>query len=170
MGAHLTAHRIPLLRFQSRRYAHRAHELECGRQRPLITDRRRGEAGIGEHLARLCFKVSGKTLPDLWSLPISDLLPFVSHLKDEISSLPADATLDLVVTEIESRLGYLDQVGLGYLTLDRATRTLSGGEVERVNLTTCLGAALTGTLFVLDEPTVGLHPRDIDRLDRKSVV
>jgi excinuclease ABC subunit A len=112
----------------------------------------------------LCFKVSGKTLPDLWSLPISELLPFISYLKYEISSRPADATLDLVVTEIESRLGYLDQVGLGYLTLDRTTRTLSGGEVERVNLTTCLGAALTGTLFVLDEPTVGLHPRDIDRL------
>jgi excinuclease ABC subunit A len=112
----------------------------------------------------LCFKVSGKTLPDLWALPISELLPFISRLKSEISSRPADATLDLVVTEIESRLGYLDQVGLGYLTLDRTTRTLSGGEVERVNLTTCLGAALTGTLFVLDEPTVGLHPRDIDRL------
>ncbi|MEO7100776.1 MAG: excinuclease ABC subunit UvrA [Luteolibacter sp.] len=112
----------------------------------------------------LCFKVNTKTLPDLWALPVSELLPFVSSLKSEIASRPADATLDLVVTEIESRLGYLDQVGLGYLTLDRATRTLSGGEVERVNLTTCLGAALTGTLFVLDEPTVGLHPRDIDRL------
>ncbi|MEO8617033.1 MAG: excinuclease ABC subunit UvrA, partial [Luteolibacter sp.] len=112
----------------------------------------------------LCFKVSGRTLPDLWALSITDLLPLIYHLKDEIAKRPVDATLDLVVTEIESRLGYLDQVGLGYLTLDRATRTLSGGEVERVNLTTCLGAALTGTLFVLDEPTVGLHPRDIDRL------
>ena len=112
----------------------------------------------------LCFKVSGKTLPDLWALPISEFLPFISSLKIEQSSRPTDATLDLVVTEIESRLSYLDQVGLGYLTLDRTTRTLSGGEVERVNLTTCLGAALTGTLFVLDEPTVGLHPRDIDRL------
>ncbi len=112
----------------------------------------------------LCFKVNARTLPDLWSLPIVELLPFVSELKSEIASRPADATLDLVVNEIESRLSYLDPVGLGYLTLDRATRTLSGGEVERVNLTTCLGAALTGTLFVLDEPTVGLHPRDIDRL------
>ncbi len=112
----------------------------------------------------LCFKVSGRSLPDLWALSITDLLPLISLLKGEIANRPVDATLDLVVTEIESRLGYLDQVGLGYLTLDRATRTLSGGEVERVNLTTCLGAALTGTLFVLDEPTVGLHPRDIDRL------
>ena len=112
----------------------------------------------------LCFKVSGKTLPELWSLSIGDLLPWFSNLRSEISNRPPDPTLDLVLTEISSRLSYLDQVGLGYLTLDRTTRTLSGGEVERVNLTTCLGAALTGTLFVLDEPTVGLHPRDIDRL------
>jgi excinuclease ABC subunit A len=110
----------------------------------------------------LCFKVNGKTLPELWALSISDLLPWFSSLITDHRSL--GASLDLVLTEINSRLNYLDQVGLGYLTLDRATRTLSGGEVERVNLTTCLGAALTGTLFVLDEPTVGLHPRDIDRL------
>ncbi len=110
----------------------------------------------------LCFKVKGKNLPEVWSLPISDLLPWFSSLINDYRSL--GASLDLVLTEINSRLKYLDQVGLGYLTLDRATRTLSGGEVERVNLTTCLGAALTGTLFVLDEPTVGLHPRDIDRL------
>ncbi len=113
----------------------------------------------------LCFKVDGKTLPELWALSISDLLAWFADLKSQISNLKSqDPTLDLVVTEIFSRLTYLDQVGLGYLTLDRTTRTLSGGEVERVNLTTCLGAALTGTLFVLDEPTVGLHPRDIDRL------
>jgi excinuclease ABC subunit A len=110
----------------------------------------------------LCFKVGGKTLPELWSLSISDLLPWFSNLIHDHDS--PDPTLHLVLTEISSRLSYLDQVGLGYLTLDRTTRTLSGGEVERVNLTTCLGAALTGTLFVLDEPTVGLHPRDIDRL------
>ena len=114
----------------------------------------------------LCFKVSGKTLPEIWSLPIGDLLPWFSSLITDHSALgtPKDPTLQLVLTEISSRLSYLDQVGLSYLTLDRTTRTLSGGEVERVNLTTCLGASLTGTLFVLDEPTVGLHPRDIDRL------
>jgi excinuclease ABC subunit A len=112
----------------------------------------------------LCFRVNHKTLPELWALPIGDLLPWFADLKSQIANRPSDPTLDLVVTEIFSRLTYLDQVGLGYLTLDRTTRTLSGGEVERVNLTTCLGAALTGTLFVLDEPTVGLHPRDIDRL------
>ena len=116
----------------------------------------------------LCFKIQGKSLPDLWALPISDLLPFFEDQQSSIlnpqSSISSDSTLKLVLTEIVSRLQYLDQVGLSYLTLDRQTRTLSGGEVERVNLTTCLGASLTGTLFVLDEPTVGLHPRDIERL------
>ena len=66
--------------------------------------------------------------------------------------------------EIVTRLRYLCEVGVGYLTLDRSTRTLSGGEVQRVNLTTCLGASLVNTLFVMDEPSVGLHPRDVGRL------
>lgn len=114
----------------------------------------------------LCFKIEGKNLSELCQLPISELLPWSSTLITDHSALgtSSDPTLTTVLTEIRSRLFYLDQVGLGYLTLDRQTRTLSGGEVERVNLTTCLGASLTGTLFVLDEPTVGLHPRDIDRL------
>ncbi len=110
----------------------------------------------------LCFKVNAKTLPELWALPVSDLqLWFSSLITDHRSP---DPSLQLILTEITTRLRYLDEVGLGYLTLDRQTRTLSGGEIERVNLTTCLGASLTGTLFVLDEPTVGLHPRDIHRL------
>lgn len=114
----------------------------------------------------LCFQIDGKTLPDLWRLPVSELLPFFDMLiaRHEKRAAKKDPTLHLVLNEVRSRLGYLDQVGLGYLTLDRATRTLSGGEIERVNLTTCLGASLTGTLFVLDEPTVGLHARDIQRL------
>jgi excinuclease ABC subunit A len=123
----------------------------------------------------LCFKVEGKSLPELWAMPVSELLPFFENQKstptlsgqaivNHQSSIVPDSTLKLVLTEIHSRLRYLNEVGLSYLTLDRQTRTLSGGEVERVNLTTCLGASLTGTLFVLDEPTVGLHPRDIDRL------
>jgi excinuclease ABC subunit A len=107
----------------------------------------------------LCFKIKGLSLPNLWAMPISELLPW-------FAAFPAapDPTLHVVLTELTSRLTYLTEVGLGYLTLDRPTRTLSGGEVERVNLTTCLGASLTGTLFVLDEPTVGLHQRDIHRL------
>jgi len=114
----------------------------------------------------LCFKINGKTLPDLWAMTVSDLSLWFSSLITAHRSLgtTSDPSLELVLTEITSRLHYLGEVGLGYLTLDRPTRTLSGGEIERVNLTTCLGAALTGTLFVLDEPTVGLHPRDIHRL------
>jgi len=74
--------------------------------------------------------------------------------------------LRFALAEVKARLGYLNDVGLGYLTLDRPTRTLSGGETERVNLTTCLGTRLVNTLYVLDEPSVGLHPRDTDRLVR----
>ena len=110
----------------------------------------------------LAFKILGKTLPDLWLLPISQLLFFTDAVSKTFA--PLDKSTQLIFTEIESRLQYLDQVGLGYLTLDRPARTLSGGEIARVNLTTCLGSALTQTLFVLDEPTVGLHHRDIDRL------
>ncbi|MDQ3624105.1 MAG: excinuclease ABC subunit A, partial [Verrucomicrobiota bacterium] len=72
----------------------------------------------------------------------------------------------MLLEEVASRLRYLVEVGLGYLSLDRPTRTLSGGEIERVNLTTCLGASLVNTLFVLDEPSIGLHPRDTGRLIR----
>ena len=110
----------------------------------------------------LCYKIAGRTLPDLWTLAISDLQPWFADL--EAGIVNPDPSLHLILTEIRSRLRYLNEVGLGYLTLDRPARTLSGGEIERVNLTTCLGASLTNTLFVLDEPTVGLHPRDIHRL------
>jgi excinuclease ABC subunit A len=106
----------------------------------------------------LCFRVHGKSLPDIWQMPVVDLAQWFDGFVTD------DASLELVRSEIASRLHYLNEVGLGYLTLDRQTRTLSGGEMERVNLTTCLGAALTNTLFVLDEPTVGLHARDIHRL------
>src|SRR5205814_6363636 len=76
---------------------------------------------------------------------------------------PSDP-IGLVLNEVRSRLGYLVEVGLGYLTLDRPSRTSSGGETERVNLTSCLGTRLVNTLYVLDEPSVGLHPRDTGRL------
>ena len=69
-----------------------------------------------------------------------------------------------VLAEVESRLRFLERVDVGYLTLDRATRTLSGGEAQRIELANALGANLADTLYVLDEPTVGLHPRDTDRL------
>jgi excinuclease ABC subunit A len=108
----------------------------------------------------LAFKIQGKTLPELWQLSIDDLHEFIAAVP--VSG--TDKTTTMLHREIVNRLGYLREVGLGYLDLDRPTRTLSGGETERVNLTTCLGASLTSTLFVLDEPTVGLHPRDVGRL------
>ena len=112
----------------------------------------------------LHFRLLGKTLPELWHIPLDQLLFFFDSV--ESTHAPLDKTTTLVLNEITSRLHYLNQVGLGYLTLDRPARTLSGGEIARVNLTTCLGSALTQTLFVLDEPTVGLHHRDIDRLTK----
>ena len=105
------------------------------------------------------------TLSDFYGLPIRDALDFVSRLARRHQPKASDP-LGLVLNEVRSRLGYLDEVGLSYLTLDRPTRSLSGGETERVNLTTCLGTRLVNTLFVLDEPSVGLHPRDTERLVR----
>lgn len=113
--------------------------------------------------ATLNFRFADATLPELVALSIADLLRLMEAHRDRIA---ADPTAELLHSEISSRLRYLAEVGLGYLTLDRPTRTLSGGELERVNLTTCLGASLVNTLFVLDEPSVGLHPRDTGRLIR----
>lgn len=105
------------------------------------------------------------TLADFYQLPIRDALRFIAELK-KARPTAANDPLGLILNELHARLGYLDEVGLGYLTLDRPTRSLSGGETERVNLTTCLGTRLVNTLFVLDEPTVGLHARDTQRLVR----
>ncbi len=116
----------------------------------------------------LCWKWRGYTLPQLYQLPVSQLLALVQSDVGGVPSTRASATSihqrDIAHDSIVTRLRYLEQVGLGYLTLDRNSRTLSGGEVQRVNLTSCLGTSLVDTLFVLDEPSVGLHPRDIDRL------
>jgi excinuclease ABC subunit A len=100
------------------------------------------------------------SLPTLQQMPVEEL----SGRLAQLPILERDTTTEMVRSQIVSRLNYLVDVGLGYLTLDRATRSLSGGEVQRVNLTTCLGASLVNTLFVLDEPSVGLHPRDVHRL------
>ncbi len=111
----------------------------------------------------LCWKWRERTLPDLYQLPVNELLTLVS-VSPTKHGIDSDHSADLAYESIVTRLRYLEQVGLGYLTLDRQSRTLSGGEVERVNLTSCLGTSLVDTLFVLDEPSVGLHSRDIDRL------
>jgi excinuclease ABC A subunit len=104
----------------------------------------------------------GLSLHDLMQLPIQRLRDFVDGL--QLPSTMLDEALKLLLDEIRHRSRYLCDVGLGYLTLDRQSRTLSGGEVQRINLTTALGTSLVNTLFVLDEPSIGLHPRDMGRI------
>jgi len=106
-------------------------------------------------------KLPGLLLHDVMQLPLTDCRQFFDHID---LPPPMDEATKLLIGEIRSRLRYLCEVGLGYLTLDRQSRTLSGGEVQRINLTTALGTSLVNTLFVLDEPSIGLHPRDIDRV------
>lgn len=103
----------------------------------------------------------GYNLHGLVCLPIGRCRDFFAGLR---LPAPFDEATDLLLGEIRSRLRYLVEVGLGYLTLDRQSRTLSGGEVQRINLTTALGTSLVNTLFVLDEPSIGLHARDIGRV------
>jgi len=113
----------------------------------------------------LCWKWKGQTLPELYTLPVADLCALLESARLVAETTSGGAHSAAIAYEsILARLRYLCQVGLGYLTLDRSSKTLSGGEVQRVNLTSCLGTSLVDTLFVLDEPSVGLHPRDIDRL------
>src|SRR5438309_2133789 len=103
----------------------------------------------------------GLTVHDLVLLPAERTRAFFDSLH---LPAPLDEATDLLLTEIRARLRYVCEVGLGYLTLDRQSRTLSGGEVQRINLTTALGTSLVNTLFVLDEPSIGLHPRDMGRV------
>src|SRR5436190_14350420 len=109
----------------------------------------------------LLWKVDGRSIHQLMLLSVAQVKTFFDEL-----TLPAplDKAADVLLTEVRTRLGFLCQVGLGYLTLDRQSRTLSGGEVQRINLTTALGTSLVNTLFVLDEPSIGLHPRDMGRV------
>ncbi|TSE29347.1 UvrABC system protein A [Tepidimonas charontis] len=110
----------------------------------------------------------GLCLHDLMRLPIERLRHFFERLQARVAALPAGErqAQALLYDEITTRLRYLCDVGLGYLSLDRQSRTLSGGEVQRINLTTALGTSLVNTLFVLDEPSIGLHPRDIARINQ----
>jgi len=104
----------------------------------------------------------GLGLHDMMLLSIDRLRRFFD-MQQTPADLP-DEALKLLLDEIRTRLKYLNDVGIGYLTLDRQSRTLSGGEVQRINLTTALGTSLVNTLFVLDEPSIGLHPRDMHRI------
>jgi len=107
------------------------------------------------------YKVEGQTIQDIWATPLSDLLVWFDSLKE---IYVAHEVIEIPLEEICTRLKYLNQIGLGYLTLDRQAKTLSGGEFQRVNLTSILGTRLTNTMLVLDEPTIGLHPRDTAKL------
>src|SRR6266705_3153661 len=119
--------------------------------------RPRGVEWSPETLAAL----PGLSIHDLMLLPVERSHEFFRKLT---LPRPLDEATALLLTEIRTRLAYLVDVGLGYLTLDRQSRTLSGGEVQRINLTTALGTSLVNTLFVLDEPSIGLHPRDMGRV------
>ena len=106
-------------------------------------------------------RITGKSITDLCKLTVKDARVFFASL----ALSPAQAKIaDKILEEIRSRLQFLDEVGLDYLTLDRLTSTLSGGESQRIQLATSLGSHLVGALYVLDEPSIGLHPRDTQRL------
>lgn len=106
-------------------------------------------------------RVGGRTITELVSLPVDQLLEFFNSL--QLS--PVQQTIaERLLVEIRSRLEFLCDVGLGYLTLDRLSSTLSGGESQRINLATSLGSSLIGSLYILDEPSIGLHSRDTSRL------
>ena len=105
------------------------------------------------------------TLPEFYALPIQDALKIVNEWHRRIK-IRRNSPLRHALREVQSRLQFLADVGLSYLTLDRPTNTLSGGETERINLTSCLGTRLVNTLFVLDEPSVGLHAVDVQNLIR----
>src|SRR5262249_40187935 len=109
----------------------------------------------------LLWRIEGKNVHDMMLLPVERLRDFFDRLK---LPAPLDEATDLLLTEIRARLRYVCEVGLGSLAPDRQSRTLSGGEVQRINLTTALGTSLVNALFVLDEPSIGLHPRDMGRV------
>ncbi len=109
----------------------------------------------------LYVKVGGRSIAELLDMDVDSLLDFFTNLK--LSKYDRDIA-GKAVDEIVSRLRYIQDVGLSYLTLSRPCNTLSGGESQRINLVTALGSSLVGSLYILDEPSIGLHPRDTDRL------
>jgi len=139
-----------LWRIGSRALAERA----LGASAPF---RPRGVEWSAETLAAL----PGLSIHDLMLLPVERSYEFFRNLS---LPQPLDEATALLLAEVRGRFRYVADVGLGYLTLDRQSRTLSGGEVQRINLTTALGTSLVNTLFVLDEPSIGLHPRDMQRV------
>ncbi len=109
-------------------------------------------------------KIPGYSIHDLNLLPVGKLKKIIEELRERSLLNRSEDAMEIVFEQVVSRLNFLEEVGLGYLTLDRQSRTLSGGETQRLNLATALGASLTQTLFLLDEPSIGLHPRDLSRI------
>ena len=112
----------------------------------------------------LYVKIAGKTIADMSLVPLSELKAWLDAFPSVESDAFVKSVAEPILRELDARLQFLDDVGLGYLTLHRQTRTLSGGEAQRISLANSLGSKLVDTLYVLDEPTIGLHPRDTDRL------
>ena len=109
----------------------------------------------------LWVRIADKNIAQLLDMSVSELIPFFEGL--DLS--PRERTIvEKPLAEVLSRLHFIDDVGLGYLTLSRAVNTLSGGESQRINLVTALGSSLVGSMYILDEPSIGLHPRDTERL------
>ena len=146
------------------------HELESKQyakiQYRVMLSRYRGKAICPDCLGKRLRKeaeyvlIGGKSICELNQMPISELAIWFEHLSTD-TSLTA---YNILLTEIRSRLQFMQDVGLGYLTLSRMSSTLSGGEGQRINLAKSLGSSLVGSLYVLDEPSIGLHPRDTQRL------
>ena len=109
----------------------------------------------------LYVKVGGRNIAELVRMTVDELIKFFGELQLDAYD---EKTAHRILVEIKNRLSYLSDVGLGYLTLDRLSSTLSGGESQRINLSTSLGSSLVGSLYILDEPSIGLHPRDTHRL------
>ena len=148
------------------------HELESKQyakiQYRVMLSRYRGKAICPDCLGKRLRKeaeyvlIGGKSITELCKMPITDLAEWLKQFT--IYNPQFTTTFGSLLTEIESRLQFMQDVGLGYLTLSRMSSTLSGGEGQRINLAKSLGSSLVGSLYVLDEPSIGLHPRDTQRL------
>ena len=148
------------------------HELESKQyakiQYRVMLSRYRGKAICPDCLGKRLRKeaeyvlVGGKSITELSQMPISQLAEWFEQLATSDKQL--SEAFGILLTEIRSRLQFMQDVGLGYLTLSRMSSTLSGGEGQRINLAKSLGSSLVGSLYVLDEPSIGLHPRDTQRL------
>ncbi len=146
------------------------HELESKQyakiQYRVMLSRYRGKAICPDCLGKRLRKeaeyvmIGGKSICELNQMPIAELATWFEHLSEDTQL----AAYTILLTEIKSRLQFMEDVGLGYLTLSRMSNTLSGGEGQRINLAKSLGSSLVGSLYVLDEPSIGLHPRDTQRL------